>query len=149
MRLRLILRNADPKGFDFCHVGFVMSVLQWRCGGNGLARASTHAIDERWWMGKAPRQARAMEQHMKKIIGSILAIVAMATAAEAHVSPLGHMHGFVEGFTHPMTGLDHVLAMVAVGVFAATIGGRALWAVPLSFVAAMIAGGVWRWPSDG
>jgi urease accessory protein len=43
---------------------------------------------------------------------------------------------------HPVTGLDHVPAMVAVGVLAAFIGGRALWLVPTSFVAAAALGGV-------
>jgi urease accessory protein len=42
---------------------------------------------------------------------------------------------------HPLTGLDHILAMVAVGLFAAQLGGRALWAVPASFVTVMAAAG--------
>jgi urease accessory protein len=46
------------------------------------------------------------------------------------------------GFVHPVTGIDHVLAMVAIGVLAALYGGRALWLVPLSFVAAMAIAGV-------
>ena len=43
----------------------------------------------------------------------------------------GQHVGFRHGFWHPIGGLDHVLAMVAVGMFAANLGGRALWAVPL------------------
>jgi urease accessory protein len=43
---------------------------------------------------------------------------------------------------HPVSGIDHVLAMLAVGLFAAHLGGRALWLVPLSFVAVMACGGV-------
>jgi urease accessory protein len=43
---------------------------------------------------------------------------------------------------HPIGGLDHVLAMVAVGLFAAQLGGRALWLVPASFVAVMAAAGI-------
>ncbi len=64
----------------------------------------------------------------------------LPTAAWAHP---GHDAGvgFVQGFVHPVTGLDHVLAMVAVGLFAAQLGGRALWAVPLSFVSVMAVGG--------
>ena len=50
--------------------------------------------------------------------------------------------GFAHGFWHPIGGLDHVLAMVAVGMFAGDLGGRALWAVPASFVAVMAFGGV-------
>jgi urease accessory protein len=53
----------------------------------------------------------------------------------------GEAAGFAHGFFHPITGVDHVLAMVAVGVFAANLGGRALWAVPLTFVGVMALGG--------
>ena len=54
---------------------------------------------------------------------------------------VGDTHGFIHGFTHPISGIDHVLAMVAVGVFAAHLDGRALWAVPLAFVMMMAVGG--------
>jgi urease accessory protein len=46
------------------------------------------------------------------------------------------------GFLHPLIGIDHVLAMVAVGLLAAQLGERALWLVPASFVAAMAAAGL-------
>ena len=59
--------------------------------------------------------------------------------ALAHVG--SHEAGFIAGAGHPISGLDHVLAMVAVGLWAAKTGGRALWAMPLTFVAAMLAGG--------
>jgi urease accessory protein len=49
--------------------------------------------------------------------------------------------GLAHGFVHPTTGIDHVLAMVAVGLLAAQYGGRALWLVPLSFVVAMAVAG--------
>lgn len=69
------------------------------------------------------------------------ALVALVPGvAWAHVGA-GEASGFAHGFFHPITGVDHVLAMVAVGMFAATIGGRALWAVPLTFVGVMAAGG--------
>jgi urease accessory protein len=61
-------------------------------------------------------------------------------AAFAHVG-VGSTSGFAHGFWHPLGGIDHVLAMVAVGMFAANLGGRALWAVPLSFVTLMAVGG--------
>ncbi len=68
------------------------------------------------------------------------ATLILPTAAWAHP---GHeaASGFVHGFVHPVTGLDHVLAMVAVGMLAASLGGRAVWALPLTFVAVMAAGG--------
>ena len=63
----------------------------------------------------------------------------LPTAALAHTG-VGSTSGFLYGFTHPMGGLDHILAMVAVGVLAFVLGGRALWLVPTAFVAMMIAG---------
>lgn len=62
------------------------------------------------------------------------------TAALAHTGG-GDAHDFVHGFVHPFGGLDHVLAMITVGLFAYQLGGRALWLVPASFVLAMTAGG--------
>jgi urease accessory protein len=52
--------------------------------------------------------------------------------------------GLLVGFLHPFSGIDHLLAMTAVGLLAAHLGGRALWAVPLTFVAVMTLGGVCR-----
>ncbi len=72
----------------------------------------------------------------------ILAMSAMTVGAEAHPGHLG-AHGLLAGFVHPFTGFDHMLAMVAVGVLAARLGGRSLWAVPASFVALMVMGTVW------
>jgi urease accessory protein len=72
----------------------------------------------------------------------VLAAAALLAPEAAFAHPgLGHAAGFAHGFAHPLGGLDHVLAMVAVGMFAANLGGRALWAVPLSFVALMAVGG--------
>jgi len=50
--------------------------------------------------------------------------------------------GLFAGFAHPLTGLDHMLAMFAVGIWAAQLGGRALWAVPATFVGSMALGGL-------
>ncbi len=46
------------------------------------------------------------------------------------------------GVAHPLGGADHILAMVALGLLAAQVGGRALWALPVTFVSAMLAGGL-------
>ncbi|HKP26964.1 MAG TPA: HupE/UreJ family protein [Dongiaceae bacterium] len=69
-----------------------------------------------------------------------LAGALLPTAALAHTG-IGDTGGFAHGFWHPIGGLDHVLAMVAVGAFAARLGGRALWIVPTAFVAMMAVGG--------
>lgn len=68
-----------------------------------------------------------------------LILIALPTAAFAH-SGHGDTAGLLAGFMHPVGGLDHILAMVAVGVFAFVLGGRALFLVPLSFVGMMAAG---------
>ena len=68
------------------------------------------------------------------------AILAFALPAHAHT---GHgAEGFVAGLAHPVFGPDHLLAMLAVGLWAGLIGGPSLWVWPASFVAAMLAGGV-------
>lgn len=69
-----------------------------------------------------------------------LPMLALPSVALAHA---GHGGGsFLAGLSHPLGGLDHGLAMVAVGILAAQTGGRALWAAPASFVLAMVAGGI-------
>jgi urease accessory protein len=67
------------------------------------------------------------------------ALLAAAGGAEAHTGT--HGAAFAQGLAHPFGGLDHVLAMVAVGLWAAQLGGRALWAVPATFVAMVAVGG--------
>jgi urease accessory protein len=69
-------------------------------------------------------------------------LVLAPSLALAHPGLPGHAHDLATGFLHPLGGLDHVLAMVAVGLFAAQLGGRALWLVPASFVAVMAAAGL-------
>jgi urease accessory protein len=64
----------------------------------------------------------------------------IATSAFSHTGA-GDTAGLVHGLLHPIGGLDHVLAMVAVGVFAALLGGRSLWLVPAAFVSMMVIGG--------
>nr|WP_321509752.1 HupE/UreJ family protein [uncultured Celeribacter sp.] len=76
---------------------------------------------------------------MKKFTLSALIASLMASPALAHLPP--EQHGsFMAGASHPLFGLDHILAMVAVGIWALQIGGRAIWAVPAGFVGAMTLG---------
>ncbi|MCA1904448.1 MAG: HupE/UreJ family protein [Cyanobacteria bacterium KgW148] len=72
---------------------------------------------------------------------AVLTVIFFPGLASAHVNA-GETAGFMHGFLHPIGGLDHILAMVAVGLWAAQLGGKALWAVPLAFVGAMAIGGV-------
>ena len=78
-----------------------------------------------------------------RILGVSLATVA-ALAPEIALAHPGHaeVSGFFHGLAHPLGGADHLLAMITIGLLAASLGGRAMWAVPLSFVAAMLAGGL-------
>jgi urease accessory protein len=80
---------------------------------------------------------------MRRAIATAFAAAFILAPAVALAHPgHGDASGLMHGFTHPITGMDHVLAMVAVGVLAARHGGRALWLVPLSFVGLMVVGGV-------
>lgn len=80
---------------------------------------------------------------MKTVVRALFISLLLAPgAAFAHSGPAGHTHGFADGFLHPLNGLDHLLAMIAVGLLAAHLGGRALLLVPLTFVSLMAAGGV-------
>ncbi|MGX0879031.1 urease accessory protein [Roseovarius sp. MBR-154] len=73
--------------------------------------------------------------------GGIAALMAVAPVAAMAHTGTGETLAAMHGFLHPLSGVDHILAMVAVGVFAAQLGGRSLWAVPMAFVLAMLAGG--------
>ncbi len=69
----------------------------------------------------------------------ILALV--PSLARAHTG-IGPTTGLMHGLAHPLTGLDHLCAMIAVGLWSAQLGGRALWVVPLTFVSVMTVGAV-------
>lgn len=78
---------------------------------------------------------------LKSAIRAAPALLALLpTAALAHTG-VGATSGFAHGFGHPISGLDHILAMVMVGVLAWQLGGRAQWLVPAAFVAVMAVGG--------
>lgn len=77
---------------------------------------------------------------MFKRLSITAAIFAAATApAFAHLDPTEH-GSLMAGLSHPLSGADHILAMVAVGLWASQIGGRALVAVPAAFVGTMALG---------
>jgi urease accessory protein len=74
-------------------------------------------------------------------VGGLAATALMsATPAFAHMFGGAAESGFLAGFVHPFLGIDHLLAMIAVGLWSAALGGRARWLVPAAFVAAMAAG---------
>ena len=83
---------------------------------------------------------RSVQKHR-----SILAVAALAVlwaqSALGHVLQ-GDAYGFVTGFLHPISGADHVLAMVAVGLWGAQLGAPAIWVLPLAFPLVMAMGGM-------
>jgi len=76
---------------------------------------------------------------IKRLAAAALILGATVAPAFAHLDPAEH-GSFMAGISHPLFGLDHILAMVAVGLWAALLGGRAIWLVPTAFVATMLFG---------
>jgi urease accessory protein len=72
-------------------------------------------------------------------LSSLLAVAAVCFSSAAFAHP-GHGGGLAAGLTHPFTGLDHMLAMVAVGLWASQLGRRAIWLLPVVFPLMMAAG---------
>ena len=83
-----------------------------------------------------------MQKNYRFIYPAIVCLLfLLPTGAFAHTGILTTV-GFANGFHHPIGGFDHLLAMVAVGLWAAQLGGRSLWIVPGTFVTVMIGGGI-------
>jgi urease accessory protein len=80
-----------------------------------------------------------MKMTWRSFLISAVFLLFTCAGAQAHLIP-GDVRGFGSGFAHPLLGLDHLLAMTAVGLWAAQLGGRARWLVPASFVGVMIIG---------
>ncbi len=81
---------------------------------------------------------------MKKFNGLVGLLACLPILAWAHGTGHG-LSGWAAGFEHPWGGLDHLLAMLAVGLWAAQQGGRAVWAVPGTFVTLMLLGSGLAW----
>jgi urease accessory protein len=76
---------------------------------------------------------------LKRSLATLAISLAATLPAFAHLDPGAH-GSLAAGFSHPLFGLDHILAMVAVGLWAAMQGGRALGLVPAAFVGTMALG---------
>ncbi|HAB16573.1 MAG TPA: HupE/UreJ family protein [Verrucomicrobiota bacterium] len=70
----------------------------------------------------------------------VLVFLILPATASAHTET-GVVGGFLSGFKHPMSGLDHLVAMVAVGIWGVFLGGRAVWILPVVFPVVMAFGG--------
>ncbi len=68
-------------------------------------------------------------------------LIWLPETAAAHITQ-GAQGGFGSGFEHPLTGPDHFLAMFAVGLWGAQMGGRQVWTLPVAFPLIMVVGGI-------
>ncbi|HEX4412054.1 MAG TPA: HupE/UreJ family protein [Lacipirellulaceae bacterium] len=71
----------------------------------------------------------------------LLLVAGWPSIALAHVG-FGSTEGFASGLAHPISGLDHLCAMIGVGIWASQRGGKAVWLFPLAFVIVMALGGL-------
>jgi urease accessory protein len=78
--------------------------------------------------------------HQLPALLCLLLILLLPATASAHTET-GAIGGFLSGFTHPLTGLDHMVAMLAVGLWGAFLGQRAMWTLPVVFPVVMALGG--------
>ncbi|MFV0337995.1 MAG: HupE/UreJ family protein [Chthoniobacterales bacterium] len=84
----------------------------------------------------------------KKIFLLAAFLFCLPTLAHAHVG--GAVHGgFLDGVLHPLTGLDHLFAILALGLWAAQLGGRAIWGIPLGFTGVMFLSSIVGMGSSG
>jgi urease accessory protein len=79
--------------------------------------------------------------HLTRLSLATLFLLALAEPALAHTGT-GAAFGFLSGFLHPVTGPDHLIAMVAVGLWGAQLGNPAIWILPITFPLVMALGGV-------
>lgn len=78
---------------------------------------------------------------MRNAITKLLtAIILFSTSSVAFAHPGHDVSGFAAGLMHPFSGLDHLLAMVAVGLWAAQGGGRKVWLLPATFMTMLAVG---------
>jgi urease accessory protein len=77
-----------------------------------------------------------------KLGSAFVILFAFSVSAHAHADAATLAGGFSTGFMHPVLGWDHVAAMVAVGLWGAFLGEKAVWTLPVVFPVVMAAGGV-------
>jgi urease accessory protein len=76
---------------------------------------------------------------MNKQLVLLSPLLGLSTPAVAHTG-IGLTHSFMAGFVHPLLGIDHLLVMLAIGLWACVLGGRALWLLPMGFLMLMVVG---------
>jgi urease accessory protein len=91
-------------------------------------------------IGKHPPRQRTVSVPRLLLLCLLLVSVLLPSSAQAHVGD-GLTGGFLGGFAHPLFGPDHVVAMVAVGLWGAFLGAPAIWLLPIVFPLVMAFGG--------
>jgi urease accessory protein len=84
---------------------------------------------------------QAGERYAAICLGIAVCLCWLPQNAAAHIIQ-GAQGGFGSGFAHPLTGPDHFLAMFAVGLWGAQMGGRPVWTLPVTFPLIMVVGGI-------
>lgn len=93
-------------------------------------------------MNTPPRWSLNQQPVIQRLFPVLVLAILAAHGAYAHpVFPGGDAASLMTGLAHPLTGLDHVLGMLAIGLWAGQRAGRALLAIPLAALAAIILGG--------
>lgn len=93
-------------------------------------------------MNREPESTSFRALRLANLVVPVLAVAwAMTSTSMAHVGD-GAVGGFASGLAHPVFGLDHLLAMLAVGIWGAQMGGRRVWTLPVTFPLIMALGGI-------
>jgi urease accessory protein len=95
----------------------------------------------------AQNERRQLFQYLKVItMKAKISLALLSLCAYLMILPVAEAHtfgaqgaGLASGLAHPFLGLDHLLAMLAVGIWARQLGGKAVWLIPLTFVSIMAA----------
>jgi len=83
---------------------------------------------------------KIMTRNGKKFIHNFLCVLFLISCPSVLQAHVVSGSGFASGLTHPLFGLDHLFAMVAVGILGVKIGGRAVYLLPMTFLCSMVCG---------
>jgi urease accessory protein len=83
----------------------------------------------------------ALKEAVRRFATLVFVVLLYAQVTQAHVNK-GEAVSFLSGLKHPISGLDHVVAMIAVGLWGAQLGAPAIWVLPVAFPMVMACGGM-------
>jgi len=130
-------QSTPPLGVEASHLKARAILTSVNPKRGGCTHNAQHAAD-----AVIPRATPATEgSTMKRKLWFVVPALLASSTAMAHGGH-DHVHGLIAGLAHPFGGVDHLVAMVGVGLLAGILGGAARWQLPLAFVAAMALGAV-------